>query len=178
MQWTEQAEPDRIESLETLCQRSGLLRTLEISLQAQNNPINIWFKQSVRNEVLKYLSSFRVEAGGLLLGSRFSPTDFGEILSIEYFVPGTEFEGTGVSLSMGTSVWDAARPYLDQGSIVVGWVHSHPNLGAFFSGTDRRTQRHFFAKTWQVGLCIDPIRNEEAWFYGPDSEEFGIKVMC
>ena len=53
--------------------------------------------------------------------------------------------------------------------MVVGWYHSHPNRGAFFSGTDRRTQRALFTQSYSIGLVIDPVRGEEAWFWGPDS---------
>ncbi len=42
--------------------------------------------------------------------------------------------------------------------MVVGWYHSHPNLGAFFSGTDRATQRAFFNRPYSVGLVVDPVR--------------------
>ena len=54
-------------------------------------------------------------------------------------------------------------------SMVVGWYHSHPDLGVSFSGTDRATQRVFFNRTYSVGLVVDPVRGEEAWFIGPDS---------
>jgi len=54
-------------------------------------------------------------------------------------------------------------------TITVGWYHSHPDLGAFFSQTDRATQRAFFNAPYSVALVIDPIRNEEAWFVGAES---------
>jgi proteasome lid subunit RPN8/RPN11 len=54
---------------------------------------------------------------------------------------------------------------------VVGWYHSHPNLGVFFSGTDRKTQRDFFNQSHSLGLVVDPIRLQEKWFIGPDSIE-------
>jgi proteasome lid subunit RPN8/RPN11 len=52
---------------------------------------------------------------------------------------------------------------------VVGWYHSHPGLGAFFSHTDRRTQQAFFAHAYSVGWVVDPLRGESAWFVGPRS---------
>jgi proteasome lid subunit RPN8/RPN11 len=55
------------------------------------------------------------------------------------------------------------------GRIIVGWYHSHPKLGAFFSGTDRATQRAFFNHPYSVGLVVDPWRNEDAWFLGPEA---------
>jgi proteasome lid subunit RPN8/RPN11 len=43
---------------------------------------------------------------------------------------------------------------------VIGWYHSHPGMGLFFSATDRQTQRDFFAAPWQVGLVVDPLGAE------------------
>ena len=60
---------------------------------------------------------------------------------------------------------------------VVGWFHSHPNLGAFFSGTDRRTQAAFFSERYKLGWVIDPIRTEEAWFIGPNSNELSQSMV-
>ncbi len=177
MKWEEQVEPERVEALAELCRRCGLARTLELLTRAQVNDVCVWFAAEARRHVREYLASHRVEAGGLMIGSRFAVPSGGSIVSIEMFTPGTDFEGTGVSLSLGTKVWDDARALLDDGYAVVGWVHSHPNLGAFFSGTDRRTQRAFFQKPWQLGLCVDPIRDQEAWFFGPDSREVGLFVL-
>ncbi|MFX0018884.1 MAG: Mov34/MPN/PAD-1 family protein [Promethearchaeota archaeon] len=42
---------------------------------------------------------------------------------------------------------------------VVGWWHSHPNLGCFLSPTDLKTQQHFFPENFQVALVIDPIKD-------------------
>jgi len=45
------------------------------------------------------------------------------------------------------------------------------------TGTDRRTQRAFFAQPWQVGLCVDPVRHEDAWFRGAESMPDGTRVI-
>jgi proteasome lid subunit RPN8/RPN11 len=70
---------------------------------------------------------------------------------------------------MQSGVWDAARAALRPGEQVVGWYHSHPGIGAFFSGADRRTQAGFFNRPFSVGWVIDPARGEHAWFVGPES---------
>ncbi len=177
MKWVEQVESDRAEALATLQRRCGLGVALELLVKAQACELCVWFDPAVRARIGDYLSSHTVEAGGLLLGSRFDSNCPGSVVSIERFVPGTDFNGTGVSLILGTKVWDDARPHIDSGSVVVGWVHSHPNLGAFFSETDRRTQRAFFSKPWQVGLCIDPVRQQSAWFYGAESRQERMIVL-
>ena len=54
---------------------------------------------------------------------------------------------------------------------VIGWYHSHPDLGAFFSATDRHTQSAFFPHPYSLGWVLDPIRNEQAWFIGASSDQ-------
>jgi hypothetical protein len=70
---------------------------------------------------------------------------------------------------MGTEVWNRASLLLQNGLMVVGWYHSHPNLGVFFSGTDRATQSAFFTSL-RLGLVIDPIRKDEVFFGGTSQE--------
>jgi len=127
-----------------------------------------------RSKILKHLNSGSVELGGLLLGNVVSSYDLESgvaIVNIEDSIESLEFDSTSVSLSMDSSVWQRANAAKSSSSFVVGWYHSHPNLGAFFSGTDRKTQREFFNQKYSVGLVIDPVRHEELWFSGPDSIE-------
>lgn len=177
MNWVEQTEPERTAALSSLQRRCGLATVLELVVHAQTHEVCVWFDPTVRAAIHSYLADHLVEAGGLLLGRRFSVETPGAIVSVEKFVPGTDFKGTGVSLTLGTKVWDDARPHMDEGYVIVGWVHSHPNLGAFFSSTDRKTQRAFFGSPWQLGLCVDPVRGQSAWFFGPDSHNEGLHVV-
>jgi proteasome lid subunit RPN8/RPN11 len=79
---------------------------------------------------------------------------------------------------MNSNVWERARESAE-GATIVGWYHSHPDLGVFFSGTDRKTQRAFFNQPHSIGLVIDPIRLQEKWFIGPDSVELhDVQILC
>ena len=121
----------------------------------------------------QHLAERNIESGGLLLGNVYQlrPGDDNLIVHVETFSRANSFDGTSVSLRMDTSVWDTARLAAKGQCYVVGWYHSHPNLGAFFSGTDRATQRAFFNAPHSLGLVIDPIRQEQKWFLGPGSAE-------
>jgi proteasome lid subunit RPN8/RPN11 len=110
-----------------------------------------------------------LERGGLLLGS---PLVEGSTLAAVYVraaVPALDDRASAISLQMNAAVWDAARAALAPGECVVGWFHSHPGIGAFFSGIDRRTQAGFFNHPFSLGWVIDPQRQEEAWFRGAGS---------
>ena len=115
-----------------------------------------------------------LERGGLLLGEPLvnAPGDtVPAVVVLRTAVPGLDDDATEYSLRLAAGVWDAARAALLPGEIVVGWFHSHPDIGAFFSGTDRRTQSGFFRHPFSVGWVIDPVRREQAWFVGPGSHE-------
>jgi proteasome lid subunit RPN8/RPN11 len=115
-----------------------------------------------------------LERGGLLLGEPLvhAPGDgVPAVVVLRTAVPGLDDDATEYSLRLAAGVWDAARAALLPGEIVVGWFHSHPDIGAFFSGTDRRTQAGFFHHPYSVGWVIDPVRREQAWFVGPRSRE-------
>ncbi len=133
-----------------------------------------------------HLASAPTELGGLLIGVAYvhaprdapggaprdppgdAPPPAVTHVSITKAVPADDADGTAVSLRMGASVWQAAQRALEPGERIVGWYHSHPGLTAFFSDTDRRTQRAFFAHRWSVGWVVDPWSGDEAFFIGPD----------
>lgn len=128
----------------------------------------------VRQKIMAHLKTKKVELGGLLVGSVVSIDDLNEgliTIVITDSVESKDFDSTSVSLSMSPSVWQSANKSSDAKTFVVGWYHSHPNLGAFFSGVDRKTQKDFFNSNYNLGLVIDPIRNEEKWFISSDSIE-------
>lgn len=60
---------------------------------------------------------------------------------------------------------------------VIGWWHSHPNLGCFLSPTDLLTQKYFFSKPYQVALVIDPIRDEFEFFSVDNDSKKGYKSV-
>jgi proteasome lid subunit RPN8/RPN11 len=123
----------------------------------------------------QHLAASRLERGGLLLGRALHAQADAQspvaLVHVRAAVPGLQQDGTEYSLRLHAGVWDAARAALQPGEVVVGWFHSHPDLGAFFSGTDRRTQAGFFHHPFSLGWVVDPVRGEQAWFCGPDALE-------
>ena len=134
--------------------------------------IDVWVAPEVDTTVKTHLASASVELGGLLVGIAHARTLEGQPvvthLSLLKAIPAEQSEGTSVSLKMGTAVWTAAQHALAPGERIIGWYHSHPGLSAFFSETDRQTQRAFFSHAFSVGWVIDPWTGDEAFFVGPD----------
>jgi hypothetical protein len=175
--WTDTSEPVAAHPLSTLADVHGVAAALDALVASRDADATVVLPDALRDEVVAFLAASDVEAGGLLLGRLHRVGDDASVVGVERFVAGRVSEGTGTSLALGTELWDDARPLLDAGLAVVGWVHSHPDLGAFFSGTDRRTQRAFFAQPWQFGWCVDPVRREQAWFRGAASSPDGLTVI-
>ena len=48
--------------------------------------------------------------------------------------------------------------------VIVGWYHTHLDLGCFLSERDIRTQRGGFPHMHQVAVVVDPVRGEAAAF--------------
>jgi len=144
--------------------------------------INIYAAHSCSEAVLSHVRSDKNEVGGLLLGLVYQGDvrrrERAEMLILlTHAVPSVDYKHSSVSLTMGTEVWSRIDSHVLTGNIVIGWYHSHPNLGAFFSGTDRKTQRAFFNQPYSLGWVIDPFRSEQKVFCGPESVEYQHSIM-
>lgn len=60
-----------------------------------------------------------------------------------------------------SSTYEYVWKEFDQGEdiVIVGWYHSHPDIGIFLSGTDERNMKLYHYKPYQIAIVIDPIRN-------------------
>lgn len=129
-------------------------------------------KKDIKKNIYSHLIQERTEMGGLLIGTVYR-IDFAAsqtyIVEISNSVPSKMTESTSVSLKLGPDVWLSARSICKENERIVGWYHSHPGFGAFFSSTDKKTQKDFFNQPFNIGLVVDPFRKEEKWFFGKDS---------
>jgi proteasome lid subunit RPN8/RPN11 len=168
--WKEQRPDFRRKPIEDLMPFLPFTTACTVMLDHEPSP-RIVAPRCILDAVWRHLSEQRIEMGGLLIGQVHDLDETNFAVFIEDFARGDEFDGSSVSLRLDTAVWEVARGKLAGEQSVIGWYHSHPNLGAFFSGTDRRTQGAFFNQSHCVGLVVDPIRREEKWFLGGGSEE-------
>jgi proteasome lid subunit RPN8/RPN11 len=144
---------------------------------------HIYITNECHERIITHLNSdLSNELGGLLLGDiyRFSYSvkhNYPFFSIITDSIESLSFKNTSVSLHMGTELWSRAQEHIDKGKSVIGWYHSHPNLGAFFSSTDRATQKAFFNNPFSLGVVIDPVRFEVQSFVGPDSERLQTEFI-
>jgi proteasome lid subunit RPN8/RPN11 len=133
-------------------------------------PVDVWIAPEVDRQVMAHLLARDVEQGGLLVGEAYAGAGPEPVAHVRVTrcAPAEDAQGTAFSLRMGTAVWQAAQVLLAPGEMIVGWYHSHPGLTAFFSDTDRQTQRAFFNHPYSVGWVVDPQNRDEALFLGGD----------
>jgi proteasome lid subunit RPN8/RPN11 len=48
--------------------------------------------------------------------------------------------------------------------VLVGWYHTHPRMGVFFSAWDTWLHNNFFPEAWQVALVIEPFSAAGGFF--------------
>ena len=147
------------------------LPALPLDPDASQRPqglVDVWIAPDVDQRVMVHLRAREVEQGGLLVGQAFVDPRSSSLAHIRVLksAAAADAEGTAFSLRMGSGVWQAAQALLEPGELIVGWYHSHPGLTAFFSDTDRQTQRAFFGHPYSIGWVIDPINGDEALFLG------------
>ena len=170
--WTDQ-KPDFVRRpIDTVLARLPFTTACVVALPSAQKP-KVLASVKVMDGIFSHLQERNVEMGGLLLGAVYEGLRGTDdlVITVTDFARSTEFDSTHVSLKMDPDVWERARLQSDGTTVVVGWYHSHPNLGVFFSGTDRKTQRAFFYHPHSLGLVIDPIRVEQMWFAGADSTQ-------
>lgn len=147
----------------------------------------------VHQAILAHLRTSNNEQGGLLLGRAWGePHNPVQAAWVEVIaaIPATDSSGTGYSLRMGAGVWSAANVRLEElknsstdqpdahnQARIIGWYHSHPGLGAFFSATDRATQAAFFTNAYSIGWVVDPSDDTHACFVGPRSDPVALCAL-
>jgi proteasome lid subunit RPN8/RPN11 len=101
-----------------------------------------------------------MEIGGVLLG-RIWRCERGRVTEMSEAVPAMKTEAGLGHVTFSHETWEeiynvlATRPPELK---IVGWYHSHPGFGVFFSEQDRFIQRNFFAGEGQLGIVVDPQR--------------------
>ena len=114
-----------------------------------------------------------VEQGGILFGQAYNDSEHGIYVEITAAIPAPATIGTGAHLEFTSDSWQGIMDYAKSThpeANIVGWYHSHPNIGVFMSGTDMRTQRAFFYHPWCVSIVYDPVKKQIGYFLGEEAK--------
>ena len=118
-------------------------------------------------------SNTRVEQGGILFGNAYEDRQHGIYVEITAAVAALSTLGTAAYLQFTSASWQSIMDYAEINhpeENIIGWYHSHPNLGVFMSGTDMRTQEAFFYHPWSVSIVRDPVRARTGYLLGDKAE--------
>lgn len=111
-------------------------------------------------------SNLTSELGGALLGRAYQ---FQERLYVEIkaALPVVSADHGPVHFTFNADSWRQLSQDREQyypNLEIVGWFHTHPNLGVFYSADDVVVHSAAFTLPWQVGLVVDPAREEACFF--------------
>ncbi|GAB4281704.1 MAG: hypothetical protein Kow0080_35350 [Candidatus Promineifilaceae bacterium] len=135
--------------------------------------VNVILGQQAAEQIKAHaISNLRTELGGALLGKAYQHN--GTIfVEIEAALPAQSGDHGPVHFTFSADSWrqlqsdkEASYPQLD----MVGWFHTHPGLGVFYSGDDVVVHSAAFTLPWHVGLVVDPVRNEACFFGWADGD--------
>jgi proteasome lid subunit RPN8/RPN11 len=108
------------------------------------------------------------ETGGFLLGQvGWDSGGRAWLVHIQNAVPIEPAEQTPVHFSFTWRDVDRVRGQRErQGKALVGWYHTHPDMGIFLSETDlEKTHRVLFSEPFQIALVYDPVSSRAGYFF-------------
>lgn len=114
------------------------------------------------------VSSLPNETGGFLLGRvAFDARRPSWHIEVDEMVPVDPLSQDPVHFSFTWRDVDRVRSHREsQHKALLGWYHTHPDLGLFLSETDlEKTHRVLFAEPFQLALVYDPVRGRAGYFF-------------
>ncbi len=174
------SSPDADEDQPTVMQPEAAIETLpERQLPDLEEECVLHGQEPVDGEATVFLSQLALkqiathsysnldcEVGGALLGRPYQFDD--EIyLDVRAAIPAVTADQGPVHFTFTADAWaqlhkDRMQRYPDYD--IVGWFHTHPDLGVFYSSDDVIVHSAAFTLPWHVGIVIDPLRKETALF--------------
>jgi proteasome lid subunit RPN8/RPN11 len=106
------------------------------------------------------------ELGGVLLG-KVERRESSSTILVKAVLPVKTDDYGPVHFTFSADSWailHEERGQLYPNMDIVGWYHTHPGLGVFYSPDDVVVHSAAFVLPWHVGLVIDPVIREGCWF--------------
>lgn len=131
-----------------------------------NQPIVLVSQTALLQVAAHSASNLGVELGGALLGKAYRHQGR-VIVQVMAALPAVNQDHGPVHFHFSADSWvnlqkDQATHYADLD--IIGWFHTHPDLGVFYSSDDVVVHSAAFTLPWHVGLVIDPVRDEACFF--------------
>ena len=117
----------------------------------------------------------KFEQCGIIIGRAYRIGKEVVVGVAEAALPADTSSANPAYLKMDTGAWAKMldiydEKYKDDGALVLGWYHTHPNsLSVFMSSTDQATQRAFFNQDWHFAAVLNPQKRKIGCFISADS---------
>jgi len=111
MRWVEQSPELPLQPVAALVGRDPVLARALDGIRREDGPV-VAIATAAEDDALHHLAGHAHERGGLLLGEVFAEGDDVagcRLVLITQAIPAMESEGTGISLRMGSAVWQQAQ---------------------------------------------------------------------
>lgn len=127
----------------------------------------IHMEQNVHDELTDFARSAGNNGlGGILLGQVLTD-HVSTLVLVQGCVVAEREEGQQGCVTFNDAAWMQMHREKEQGlpdSKIVGWFHTHQDLGLSLSSQDKLTQSKYFTHSWQVAYVLDPVNNTEGCF--------------
>lgn len=140
----------------------------------------ILINENVLEQIFEFSEQdLRRETGGFLIGTASEKPR--SHVEVRHFVPAVGARSKAASLTFTHDAWATMRREVDErfpDDAIVGWQHTHPNIGIFLSGYDMFIHRHFFSEPWQIALVVDPVKREFGFFQWRGEDVVDCGFVC
>ncbi len=136
------------------------------AVPSDGQPLVLMHQTALLQIVAHSRSNLSSELGGALLGHAYRYKS-GVVVEVQAALPATSSDHGPVHFTFSADSW--ARLHRDRAAHypnldIIGWFHTHPDLGVFYSSDDVVVHSAAFTQPWHVGLVVDPVRDEAAFF--------------
>jgi proteasome lid subunit RPN8/RPN11 len=159
---------------------SGIDAVPELTWNCEEAEVRVTVSGHARDELARHCGESNVhgcEVGGILVGYRYerTPEAGGPVqhfVTLTDLIPVESCDRSEAHVCFDEDTWEDIERQMNErftpeGKCRLGWYHTHPSQGIFFSGQDRDAHT-VFQRAHQFALVIDPRVMEAGLFYWLD----------
>ncbi|MCJ7519583.1 MAG: Mov34/MPN/PAD-1 family protein [Anaerolineaceae bacterium] len=138
-------------------------------LNSVEPPLNVFLTQNAFVRMCAHAGSdLDNEVGGWMAGKYCRDSLYGTpFIVIDTILPAIHTNQDAAHLTFTGDTQIALHNHLEEhfpDKVFLGWYHTHPRMGVFFSHWDAWLHQNFFPEAWQVALVIEPHRSVGGFF--------------
>jgi len=138
-------------------------------MNLQQPPLTIFITQTAYVRVCAHAGTdLDNEVGGWMAGKYCHDSQDGiPFIVIDTILPAVYTEQGAAHLTFTGDTQIALHNHLEEHypeKVFLGWYHTHPRMGIFFSQWDTWLHQNFFPRQWQVALVIEPHQSIGGFF--------------